>query len=529
MKNLLLTVGAAFFVCFSSYAQRNLQLNQNLKQFDFNSGKVFSAGDNGSVSLKLVKSGVSTDDIKTTSNKVTTPKCLTKEQVRGQKIESEIIIADGSKANAILPGAVISADDLLNRGEYIYYLMDKRKPIALKTNTNQAVQHQIIARPPQNGMSIETPLNTAVQTLINPSNIKGEPIRSSNATTYTSTMLQTTGLNIGASFFYMGAQGQANFNFSSEKYKYMYVFNFEQECISVRPDQITSPNNIFTENVPISDNLLYISEVKYGRRLYVILESEYDLTEYDADFKGSMNWGALSAKVQSSTKNSTFRSKTKIRALTQGGSPIAILDESKIQEEIDKYLAKSYSEYDIVPLSYKLTDLSGKPVSLSSTAFLNGNNCVKSETAKIRIKSIELLDSRGDRDRKLYGEIIIKLSANGQPVNHAIQPMNPALNFKAELAPKSNPETITQNKSKEFVLTDQKRGLDIRLPHLDILIEVIPNITRQKNNAPDLQLQTNNVMKKTVRRMLLDGTSEQVFELNANDTKILLTVEIVPM
>ena len=82
---------------------------------------------NGNVTVSFVAGQPEKDDVVASSTPVNSAMCLTKEEVKGQKVENELIIADGSKASQILPGAVIDADMLLKSGEFVFMKMNKRK------------------------------------------------------------------------------------------------------------------------------------------------------------------------------------------------------------------------------------------------------------------------------------------------------------------------------------------------------------------------------------------------------------------
>ena len=84
---------------------------------------------NGNVTVSFVAGQPEKDDVVASSTPVNSAMCLTKEEVKGQKVENELIIADGSKASQILPGAVIDADMLLKSGEFVFMKMNKRKVV----------------------------------------------------------------------------------------------------------------------------------------------------------------------------------------------------------------------------------------------------------------------------------------------------------------------------------------------------------------------------------------------------------------
>ncbi len=269
---------------------------------------------NGNVTVSFVAGQPEKDDVVASSTPVNSAMCLTKEEVKGQKVENELIIADGSKASQILPGAVIDADMLLKSGEFVFMKMNKRKNISLSTSSNLAKVTSASVRA-MNGNNIEEELRSKVHSLKRPSNLNGMPNIKSTSQATVSTLEEKMSLDIGASAFYMGVSVSDNFSFSSEKYRYMYLYEFEQECLAVIANGVTSPDDIFTEETPMNKDWLYIREVKYGRRLYVLIESEYDLEKYSNELNGSLNWGVVSAAYNQKNTGESLSSKTNIRII----------------------------------------------------------------------------------------------------------------------------------------------------------------------------------------------------------------------
>jgi hypothetical protein len=491
---------------------------------------------NGNVDLVFEKGNkIPKNGVHTKTENVQDPMCLTKEEVRGQKIENEIVIADGSMATQILPGGVIDANVLLQSGEFKFMNMTKRKAIPLTVTSNLAhkVSTTAIAR---NNNDMTGELKNKVHQLTRSSNLEGMPNMSSSSEASISTLDETTGINIGASFFYMGIKANDRFKFSSEKYRYMYLYTFEQACMLVSANNsITSPDDIFTEPTPMNNNWLYIKEVKYGRRLYVILESEYDLVKYSNELNGTLNWGVVSAKLNVKTKNSSLSTQTNIRVYTQGGQPIAITDKSQIQKELDKYFAASFKEIDIVPLAYKMIYMDGQLVSLVSNAFLNGKNCLTADKVRIRIKSIECKkvdDSKNNEE--LYGSVAITMfnsyglpiAADGKTTLMPTQIPTGSFSFGS----KDAPINLKHGEVKDFEETEQGKYKDIYISNLDMLFVVLPQVNEKDNvfNKDDEYI-TENKLSRTLRQMLLEGSTNQTFEFRRKGSVVLLHFEITPM
>ncbi len=490
--------------------------------------------DNGNVTVTLISGQSAKDEITATSTPVNSAMCLTKEEVRGQKIESELVIADGSKALQILPGGVIDAETLL-KGEFLYIKMDKRKMVSISTTSNLAKVTSASVKPFP-GNNIEDELRAKVQSLTRPSNIQGMPNVKSSSQASMSTLEEKMGLDVGASVFYMGVSVSDNFSYSSEKYRYMYLYEFEQECLPVIANTVSSPADLFTDSTAMNKEWLYIREVKYGRRLYVLIESEYDLEKYSNELNGSLNWGVVSAAYKQKNTGSSFFSKTNIRIITQGGQPVAVTDNAKLQATLDAYFAKPFNTIDIVPLSYKLTYMNGEPVSMLSKAFLNGSNCLDKKKVRIHIKSVNCVnnDDGGDHEQ-LYGSVGVYLyntankvvtfdGKNVLPNVGAVQMATGIIIFAKESAPLN----LGTGKIKEFDFNLQDKHFDVSISSLDMAIQLKPTM-KEKDDFGDDTFITDNKFKKTIRQMLIEGSTTAKFEFRHDNSNVEITLEIVPL
>jgi hypothetical protein len=532
---LILLLGLFITTSYSQMIRRTAAKNVS-KIFSANSCKYES--ENGNVRVSFAAFQPAQDGIKTVSTPVNSAMCLTKEEVRGQKIENEQVIADGSKALQILPGGVIDGETLLKSGQFMYIKMDKRKPVSLGTSSNLAKVTNKTVTPVGND-NIEEQLRTAAHALTRPSNLSGMPNSKSTNEASIATLEETMSLNIGASAFYMGISVEDNFSFSSEKYRYMYLYQFEQECLPVIANGVSSPADIFTDNTAMNSNWLYIREVKYGRRLYVLIESEYDLEKYSNELNGSLDWGVVGAAYSQKNIGSSLSSKTNIRIITQGGLPVALTDDAKLQQTLDKYFAAPFRDIDIVPLSYKLTFMDGKPVSMISQAFLNGNNCLDRNKVRVRVKQLDcVVNDDGTDGEELYGSVPFYLynAAKQQVTVDGKTPMPGAANLQIptnviDFAKENSPVILTDSKgknSKMYNVNDQGKYIDINISNLDMSIELKPWM-KEKDDFGDDVFVTDNKFKKTIRQMLIEGDTAPVFEFRHDKSVVLVTLEITPL
>lgn len=497
--------------------------------------------DNGHVDISYSRSKTEKDDIRPDVTPSKAAMCLTKEEVRGQKVENTQVIADPSAAAQILPGGIIDADVLLKSGQFRYIMMDKRKPVALSISSNLAIKSTATINPGRNN-DITDELRTKVHSLTRPSNLRGMPNMDTDEEVTVSTLQETMGIKIGASFFYLGSTVKNDFQFSSSKYRYMYVYRFEQTCFPVFYDGMISTASLFKEEVQAKNEWLFINEVQYGRRLFVVIESECDMEEYSNRLKGNLELAAVSAELSVKTKGSSLSQKVNIRTITQGGQPFHLVNPANIEAELDKYFKSKFNDMDIVPLAYKLTYLDGEPVSLISNAFLNGNNCLDNNRMKIRVSKVECVKVDDNKQsEEIYGSAsIYYYNTDGKlvaPDGKTVLPVPPGISMKIPVATftygtKEAPIVLNlgKNSTKVYDAYQQGKYVDVTLSNLDMKIEIKPVVHEKDNvfNADDDYI-TEDRMYKTMREILLTGSNTPVFEFRRKNSVMKVYFEILPL
>lgn len=488
----------------------------------------------GKVQIGYARGKQPKDNVRPIPKETNEAMCLSKEEIRGQKIENLQSIVDASKATQILPGGVIDGEMLLRSGEFQYVKMNKRQPISISLASNQGRDFKTTVQKNE-GNNLEDDLRSAVNKLKSPSNIKNMPNVGSNSEVIISSLEENTGLKLGASFFYMGVNASNTLKFSSSSFRYMYVYQFEQECLSIVANTVSSPSELFTDGTGKDDNLLYIREVKYGRRLYVIVECENQLQSYSDKLKGSLDWAVVSAELSQNISHSSRSSQINIRINTQGGSPIGSYSMSNMQQVINEYFRKPYREIDIVPIAYKMTYMDGEPVSLVSDAFLDSKNCLDKTKVKIRLASIKCLKAQDpNKNEELYGGVNVfyfNPSGNQVAVDGKI-PIPPGVDMPSgffTFGAKDNPVSIRGGGEKSYGVNEQGKYTIFLLPDLDMKIDVRAYVNEKDNvfNADD-KFQTENSMRSTIRELLLKNTLSFSFEFRKKDAVIRLFFEILP-
>lgn len=513
--------------------------NSNIKAINEGvNGYSFNPNGNGTVRIKLVVHGIEGDNTKSKSTPLNTAMCLTKEEVSGEKIETDLKLANPTAAVGILPGAVVDVDELLRSGYFVYPKMKNLKPVTLSNTSNLANNASKTVQVNNSG-SNDDRFRDARLALTSPDNFKGRPEdympnNWSENTVQTSTINEKTSINVGASAFYMGISAKDKFSFSSSRFHYMYLFNFEQVFFPIIANTISSPADLFTDNDPGKPNWYYIKQVNYGRRLYILIESESSLDKYDNSFSGGFNWGVVGASYNQENSGEKLLKTTNMRVYTEGGKPIYLSNPKKANALIDDYFSKPFSAQDIAPLSYSIQNLNGQPVSMVTTAFLNSNNCLDKQKIRIHLNSLECVKpDDGDEDEEVFGGVGIKLyNKQGKQVMFDGKTVIPDAGISMwtsyiKYGSEDGPIVLMAGQKKEFDPTKQNNYIDINIDNLDMKLEIIPNMTEDDAIANDV-FNLDGSLKQTIRQMIIEGNMHPVFEFHHEKSVWKLYIDIIP-
>jgi len=179
--------------------------------------------------------------------------------------------------------------------------------------------------------------------------------------------------------------------------------------------------------------------------------------------------------------------------------------------------------------------LYGGPLSKLSKAYLDGNNCLDKNQVRIRIRKIEcIVADDGGTDEQVYGAVTVLLynsdkkvvAADGKTVlpDAGVQIPTGFIRYAKEEAPL----VIQPGKPKEFAFNHQDKYLDVSISNLDMTIELKPSINEKDNISDDIFI-TDNKLKKTIRKMLMEGTTINTFEFRHDKSVVNITMEIIPL
>jgi hypothetical protein len=484
--------------------------------------------------------GISAKDTTTrTISPMSKPMCLTKEEVRGQKVEHEINLPPGSSALKLIPGGIFASQELLTSGAFSYQGWETRKTFTLHGQGHLAPQQHVIRSVNAAGGLQEEDAIDALRILTDPAHFPEIPRRSSCSEMCWSTSQDSMGFNICGSFFYMGLAESQHFSFTSDRYRYLYVYTFEQVFSSVTADPPSEPADLLSDVEGLSEDALFLLETKYGRRLYIIIESEAALENYSNGIPGGLEWLIISAKLKQHSFKRKVDGHIKIRLQTQDGSWLNVKDYSQLQASIDDYFHTSCAENPVSPLSYKVSDLDGTPVSLLTTAFLDSQHCLTSPKARVQLKDIKLSDAdpmdpiiseeiHGRLNLHLFHPLVHQMSGNGHPLE-PFPYLEHTLAGTITIASQDTPLKLTRGKTTSFDSLGLGKYIDVDISSLDMLFQVEPVIQEKDLTSRNHLFSSNTDQKKKLRQMLMEGNTGTTIECKLAKCRLELTVEITPL
>jgi hypothetical protein len=137
--------------------------------------------------------------------------------------------------------------------------------------------------------------------------------------------LEQASLAVGANFNGWGAKVAAKFSWNNKKIKQRYVVKFYQEFCNVSVDLPKKPSDIF-DSLPKPTILgsyspVYVSNVKYGRVVLFLWETESNDEQIEASLKASYNTLAAGGSISTDAKLKEILQKSTMQVLAFGGDP----------------------------------------------------------------------------------------------------------------------------------------------------------------------------------------------------------------
>lgn len=301
----------------------------------------------------------------------------------------------------IKPGVLMSYDDVLTGSNKIN--TTPRKPLTVyleKTSAalNVANLSEEITNPHQISMinnalgkinskiSNDVPANMAIEVS---EILSEEQLQYGLSGSYNNKMA-----GIGAKF------GISNSDFSSS---YYYMIKFTQSMYKIAVDDAT----FMFENYPIanSDKLVYISEVLYGRKGFLLIKTKKNKSNLEASLGVKLSVGVHSGNLDAFLNIIKEDTESQISMFFYGGNASAAAESVQnvdIKQGFNNWIkANAGQGLKALPISYKLKNLNGDQLVLKSVFTVNQRTCVPVKEYKLLVELEQIKNYRSnDSDKK---------------------------------------------------------------------------------------------------------------------------------
>jgi hypothetical protein len=338
--------------------------------------------------------------------------------------DNESILLD-PMAN-VFPGAVLDAESFQN-GKFILIDDQKRKPVTVYVNgpifKGRASRKNVYPK----GSDIVDSVNTVLK-----DSIVGSP--PTKLVINIHEIYSRDHLNILLKGKYSGgiAKVEAGFNFDDLSIKSRYLLDVTQIFYEVNIDH-PGRSGFFKDKPTLIGDIspLYVSQVKYGRRIMIALESTQNIQGREAQLKAEFGTFAKSS-TENKIINDKFLTENTLKVLIMGGDPD---DSFRIFRSVNNrdslYAAISrgakWSLQNLgVPLAYTLNKTSdGSIFNVGQTSTYIARKCEVKPTNEWVLKSPEVLNicpgpNYGGDDREFAGDLhftaTINVTAEGNSI-----------------------------------------------------------------------------------------------------------------
>ncbi|QHS56518.1 hypothetical protein GWR56_13575 [Mucilaginibacter sp. 14171R-50] len=214
----------------------------------------------------------------------------------------------------VFPGAVLSAESF-ETGKYILLDDDKRKPITF------SLQGPIFKKSAMavNVMPKLAQVDDAINKILKDSVVGLPPAK---LVIEAHEVYSRSHLNLMFKGEYSGGIGriEGGFNFDDKTVKARYLLDVTQIYYTVNVNNPTSTGFFKSKPQGIGDfSPVYVSQVKYGRRIMIAIESKSNIQGREAELKAEFGLFAKS-KVKSSLIDSTINKENSLKVLIMGGN-----------------------------------------------------------------------------------------------------------------------------------------------------------------------------------------------------------------
>ncbi len=308
---------------------------------------------------------------------------------------------DNGTPEFIKPGVVISYEDVLSGSNKIN--TTPRNPLTIYLERTSAASNandlsEIITNPQQ-----ISNINNALGKM----NAKISNNVPANMSIEVSEISSEEQLQYGVSGSYnnKAAGIGAKFNISSSDFKssYYYMIKFTQGMYKIAVDDATF--SFTNANVLNTNKLVYVSEVQYGRKGFLLIKTKKSKSEIEASLGVKLSVGIHNGNVDAFLNKVKEDKESQINMFFYGGNASAAatsLQNIDVKNGFNNWVASKAGEgLRALPISYKLKNMNGDQLVLKSIFTVNQQTCVPVKEYKLQIELEQVKNYKSnDSDKK---------------------------------------------------------------------------------------------------------------------------------
>ncbi len=454
------------------------------------------------------------------------------EEAGGTKLENPVVISDPVDGANLIPGTLFSGNELLEHGRIEFPEITEPKTVTLRASrtTNSKIAERKIVQ--INGNNFREEVRAAIAQLIKLSEFDDVPekqLQSAESTTVDFLKLKT----LPSSFFMDATDAKSTVSTASAA-KYFYMFFFRQNYLNISGQ----PSLDFpSEKIQSRADSFYIEEVEYGRQLLLIFESHIRLDKFGISPTGTLNWEKFCSAISSEPEDSNLLKQLSLHVKAAGKPAYMETDARKAKAAVDEYFYTSFHELPPVPVSFRISDLQGKPVCLKTEVFIRQKNGLGSRKIRVSIKSITLLPAEDSvlSYEQLSGCICIYIYndknrvmlADGKEMPSYLQSINPPttrIRFTDGEQPLVLKPGATLDHSSSVL---NCKPVSLAVDNLHYRIKIYPTGSNGDGLTGPLGKRSDS-FDKTVRELIQEGILEKTLFFNEGNSQVEVTVNIIP-
>lgn len=306
------------------------------------------------------------------------------------------------------------------------------------------------------------------------------------------------------------------FSWGSNKKRYRFVLDY----IAVYYNMAVTPPNEgadwFKGNVTLKNNWAYINNVKFGKRILFLVESDEDISSVENKLGFAVR-GAGNARLNVNVSLKEIMKKSTIKAFAMGAD-ISEINGVRGIDGINRVLSRNKGislASPGVPLAYTFRSVaSNEVIGLQSTANYTERQCIAKERYEIEVDVKHLLcisasDGVANRDLEIYGYVKTYCkSQNGANLREKYGKSSTVWNLHSDRYRQVDPgQKISINKKRYFIVEAEDIGTTS--------VYVKGRIKDEDNNGDDLLGDITNDVR--VSDLIREGGIRKMVETGFNN------------